>query len=410
VIVNGRRIDLPVTTKGRKLQVAVRPALDEQCESGITGTDTARIVFRGTDESEIPLANVPLQNCVIGAKARAHIRDARIQLRQSTGSSVLHAIDETAQAKTLVQALPESDVAKPQLRSDLDAVQRDIQTAVTNISDDGLGTLFAKTKPTGDDLLREGSAALVLASKRPEPALAWQNTMRSIAARVSPGTGGYLELVAIVKKAGLNDCLIGGWQCPEWLTSDSIVSATQHLSSDFVRGASATSKQLITTTRGMSRAPTLKAGLAAEAALSAAGDWFEACGSENELQIASIRTACSDLLAKADDARKVMDANHEILSRLKEEAAQRERNEHQKKGLRLWKDQFARCRRLGSALPEAERLRAQGRCGSECQDAIAKMKKDLERLEQFRGDTDLDSSTMETVRRECQDARCPNCP
>jgi hypothetical protein len=410
-IVNDRSVDLPATSTGGKLRIALRAPLDELCgASDVSPSDMARVVFRPSEQPEVPLARIPLSDCVTSAKARSNLREAHTLVRQPHGSSLLRAIDQAGQAEKLLKGLPDRSTAKAELRSDLEAVRGEIESSMAKLTDDGLGALFSRGTTSGDDLVREGSAALMLAAKRPGPARVWQNTMHSISERVGPGAQGYLQMVAIVKRAGLNDCLINGWECPDWLTNEAILAATQRLTAEFVRGASTNTKQIASASRALGRTLSLKSDLAAETALDDAKDWIQACSSENEMQVKGVRAACADLLATVADAQKVIDANADAISRLKAEAAQRERDARQKKALREWKGQFARCRKLGAALPEAERLREQGRCNGECQEALGRMKKDLERLSQFQGDSNLDESTMVGVRRDCQAAGCPNCP
>jgi hypothetical protein len=409
-IVPGGQVALPVTIVGRKLKIALRPALDEVCRAHADLADQVPVVLRGTDESEIPLATVSLTNCKTAAQARTHLTEAGRLVRQGTGSTLLRAIDEADQADSLWRRLPDSDVAKDDVKSELSLVQKDIGASVAKLDDDGFASMISKGGSSKEDLFREASAALTLATKRQVPARAWKNAMLSIAEHAEQAPRGYLDVIAIVKGAGQDQCLINDWQCPNWLTAETIGTATQRLSTEFVRGSSMIVRQAKAASRALGRSVTLKNGLAADAAVIAATEWTEACDAEHQLQVPQIKAACSDLGAATVDVRRVLSENSETLTRLKKGAEEQERIARKKKALKDWRDQFSRCRRLGTALPQAEQLRAAGRCDAECKEALSRMEKDAERTLQFQGDMTLDPSTMEAVRKECLEAGCPNCP
>jgi hypothetical protein len=409
-LVNGGQVPLPVIIVGRKLKISLRPALDDVCRARPDMEEQAQVVLRGTDDSEIPLATVSLTNCKTAAQARTRVAEAASLVREGKGSTLLRAIDEADEADSLWRRLPDSDFAKADIKSALDRVQSDIAASASKLDDVGFASIISKDRTSKEEVMREATAALTLATKRQPPDRAWKSAMLSIAEHAEPGARGYLDVIAIVKRAGQDQCLINDWQCPTWLTAETVETATQRLSVEFARSSSVVARQAAAASRALGRSVTLKNGLAAEAAIVAATEWTEACDAEHQLQVPRIKAACADLLGATGNIRRALSTNADTLARLKKEAEEQERIARKKKAERDWREQFARCRKLNAALPQAQQLRASGRCDGECKDALSKMEKDAERMAQFQGDMTLDPPTMETVRKECLAAGCPNCP
>ena len=409
--VNERSVALDVTRKGNTLTIAARDNLDEACGSGLSVHDSARIIFHPTDDpsSEVSIATFPLSDCVNAAEARAHLRRAKFLLNQAEGSTLLEAIDHVRQSEKNWRLLAQSDRDAPEIRTELDSMHKEVDASVEKVGAEP-GSLLPKGHFSADDLIREASAALVLAAQNPHSARAWSAVMKWVVAHVDDGAPGYLQLVSIVKRANLDECLINGWQCPAWLTTETIETALQSETSQLTRLLGAQSKQLLATSHALQQKVSLKDIENAEAAQAAAATWTEACAPEKRLQLAALQTSCNQLGTAALEVTKAIETNAETVARLKEETEKRQHSDHERKALRDWRGQFAKCRKLRNDLAKVEQLRNAGRCGEECETGGARMQKEVRRLSEFQGDNQLDPADLEVVQRECEAAGCSTCP
>lgn len=409
--INERSVALDVTRKGSKLTIAARDNLDEACGSGLSVHDSARIVFHPTDDpsSVVPIATLPLSDCVNAAEARAHLRRAKFLLHQAEGSTLLEAIDHVRQSERNWRQLAQSDRDAPEIRSELDSMHKEVDASVEKVGAEP-GSLLPKGHFSADDLIREASAALVLATQNPHSARAWSAVMKWTITHVDEGAPGYLQLVSIVKRANLDECLINGWQCPAWLTTETIEAALQSETSQLTRLMAAQSKQLLAASHALQQKVSLKDVANAEAAQTAAAQWTDACASDKRLQLAALQTSCNQLGTAALEVIRAIETNADTVARLKEETEKREHNDHEKKALRDWRAQFSKCRKLRADLTMVEKLRSAGHCGEECETGGARMQKEVRRLSEFQGDNQLDPADLEVVQRECEAAGCSTCP
>lgn|GEM_PF-3833407 len=371
------------------------------------------VVFSPTEPegTDTKLAEHSLHDCVAATVAASNLDNAEAMLALSnTGSDVANSTKLLQRALKLIESLPDSDPAAPDLRARLAATQTAFAKRATMVLSAEAARAIAAIRASLSTSFDTIAVVSSLAVSAADGQQSWISVYSAFAeAAAQSGAEGYAQTVRLLAAdPTVRDAIDGsenGWLKREIVAAalrpvlDKVAHEVEHIAGEYAAATKAV--------RAKVDSKTVQQLDAAVAKLTV----LRSICKDLRVALDPLETQCAASLRRMADGDAAVAERTEKIDQLRAKIERDARSARLRQVSASWADHFRECRLLDDGIGKAKALRSSGQCGPECEAGITRLQAAYDRLNAFHLDQEVeDHEVLAMLQQQCVEARCRVCP